>query len=177
MGAVRAGPGHLPTRLSEDLRNILEHADGKGVTIGKVVEILRGRGLDVLVIVLALPFCTPIPLPGLSTPFGLVLMFFAEYFIFTHSGPYHAAIVETVPVNMRSMAFALTIFIIHAFGDAVSPFLLGVVSDARGLSVAIFLSMLYLVLGGVTSILAGEAYEKDFHGGTRKPEYDYPAEA
>ena len=40
------------------------------------MEILRGRGLDVLVIVLALPFCTPIPLPGLSTPFGLVLMFF-----------------------------------------------------------------------------------------------------
>ncbi len=76
VGAVRAGPGHLPTRLSEDLQNILEHADGKGVTIGRVVEILRGRGLDVLVIVLALPFCTPIPLPGLSTPFGLVLMFF-----------------------------------------------------------------------------------------------------
>ena len=125
----------------------------------------------------------------LSVPFGaaailagslntcLVLMFFAEYFIFTHSGPYHAAIVETVPVNMRSMAFALTIFIIHAFGDAVSPFLVGLVSDAAGLSVAIFLAMLYLVFGGVTSILAGEAYEKDFHGKIRKPEYDYPAEA
>jgi len=73
--AVRAGPGRLPTRLSEDLQHILDHADGEGVTIGKVVEILRGRGLDVLVILLALPFCTPIPLPGLSTPFGLVLMF------------------------------------------------------------------------------------------------------
>jgi len=76
VGAVKAGPGHLPTRLSEDLQHILEHADGEGVTIRRVVEILRGRGLDVLVIVLALPFCTPIPLPGLSTPFGLVLMFF-----------------------------------------------------------------------------------------------------
>jgi hypothetical protein len=75
VGAVRAGLGHLPTRLSEDLQHILEHADGKGVTIGKAMEILRGRGLDVLVILLALPFCTPIPLPGISTPFGLVLMF------------------------------------------------------------------------------------------------------
>lgn len=72
---MRAGLGHLPTRLSEDLQHILEHADGKGVTIGKAMEILRGRGLDVLVILLALPFCTPIPLPGISTPFGLVLMF------------------------------------------------------------------------------------------------------
>lgn len=68
--------GRRPTRLSEDLRFILRQADGKGVTVGKIIEILHGRGLDVLVILLALPFCTPIPLPGLSTPFGLILMFF-----------------------------------------------------------------------------------------------------
>jgi MFS family permease len=111
----------------------------------------------------------------LSVPFGvgavlagslnacLVLMFFAEFFIFAYSGPYHAAIVETMPVTMRSMAFALDIFIIHVLGDAVSPFLLGVVSDAAGLPVAMFIAMLYLLCGGVTSILAGEAYKKDFH--------------
>ncbi|OGR41893.1 MAG: hypothetical protein A2X35_11325 [Elusimicrobia bacterium GWA2_61_42] len=111
----------------------------------------------------------------LSVPFGagailandlntcLALMFFAEFFIFAYSGPYHAAIVETVPVTMRSMAFALDIFIIHALGDAASPFLLGVVSDSAGLPAAIFLAMIYLLLGGFTSILAGEAYKKDFH--------------
>jgi len=93
----------------------------------------------------------------------LVLIFFAEFFIFAYSGPYHAAVVETVPVTMRSMAFALDIFIIHAFGDAVSPFLLGLVSDAAGLPVAIFIAMLYLAFGGVTSILAGESYERDFN--------------
>lgn len=65
-----------PTRLSEDLRFILKKADGKGMTIGEIIEILHGRGLDVLIILLTLPFCTPIPLPGLSTPFGLILMFF-----------------------------------------------------------------------------------------------------
>jgi len=75
VGAVSAGPGHLPTRLSEDLQHILAQADGEGVTVGKVMEILRGRGFDVLVILLAAPFGTPIPLPGLSTPFGVVLMF------------------------------------------------------------------------------------------------------
>ena len=111
----------------------------------------------------------------LSIPFGvsaiftddlntcLAMIFFAEFFIFAYSGPYHAAIVETVPVTMRSMAFALDIFIIHALGDAVSPFLLGVVSDSAGLPVAIFIAMIYLLAGGVISILAGEAYKKDFH--------------
>jgi len=111
----------------------------------------------------------------LSIPFGvgavladslnlcLGMMFFAEFFIFAYSGPYHAAIVEVVPVTMRSMAFALDIFIIHALGDAISPFLLGVISDSAGLPFALFLAMIYLLLGGFISIAAGEAYKKDFH--------------
>lgn len=119
----------------------------------------------------------------LSVPFGvsavtagslnicLAMMFFAEFFIFAYSGPYHAAIVEVVPVTMRSMAFAFDIFLIHALGDAVSPYLLGVVSDSSGLPVAMFLAMIYLLFGGVTSIMAGEAYKKDFHGKPRGPDY------
>jgi predicted MFS family arabinose efflux permease len=111
----------------------------------------------------------------LSIPFGvgaimadslnlcLALMFCAEFFIFAYSGPYHAAIVEVVPVTMRSMAFAVDIFIIHALGDAISPFLLGVVSDGAGLPFAMFLAMIYLLAGGFISIAAGEAYKKDFH--------------
>ena len=66
---------HPPTRLSEDLKRILDHAGGKPITLQKIIEILHGRGLDLLVLLLALPFCTPIPLLGLSTPFGMVLMF------------------------------------------------------------------------------------------------------
>ncbi len=73
---MTAGQRHPPTRLSEDLRRILEQAGGDGITVGKIIEILHGRGFDVLIIILTLPFCTPIPLPGLSTPFGLILMFF-----------------------------------------------------------------------------------------------------
>ena len=110
----------------------------------------------------------------LSVPFGLAALlagtlnaslafiFLAEFFIFAYSGPYHAAIVETVPATMRSMAFAVDIFIIHALGDAVSPFLLGAVSDRAGLPAAMAISMLYLLLGGATSILAGETYKKEF---------------
>jgi hypothetical protein len=67
---------HRPTTLSDDLRMILDHAAGKAISLGEIVGVLRGRGFDVLVIILALPFCQPIPLPGLSTPFGLALMFF-----------------------------------------------------------------------------------------------------
>jgi hypothetical protein len=65
-----------PPRLSDDLLLILKHAAGKAVTLQEVIEILRGRGFNIVVLLLALPFCTPIPLVGLSTPFGFALMVF-----------------------------------------------------------------------------------------------------
>lgn len=74
--AVTPETDQRPTRLSDDLRAILDRAAGQGLSLRQIVETLRGRGFDVLVIILVLPFCQPIPLPGLSTPFGLALMFF-----------------------------------------------------------------------------------------------------
>ena len=67
---------HEPTTLSDDLRGLLDHARGRALALGEIVEVLRGRGMDVLVVLLVLPFCQPIPLPGLSTPFGIALMVF-----------------------------------------------------------------------------------------------------
>ncbi|HBA59381.1 MAG TPA: MFS transporter [Elusimicrobia bacterium] len=140
-------------------------------TGGWVADWLRKRTRRAYFIVGYMSFFLSIPFGvgavlASSLNMALVMMFFAEFFIFAYSGPYHAAIVETVPVTMRSMAFALDIFIIHALGDAISPFLLGVVSDAAGLHLAIFLAMLYLFFGGLTSILAGEAYKRDFNLGS-----------
>jgi hypothetical protein len=68
------GADHRPTKLSDDLRSILDRAGGKALSLRQIVDILHGRGIDVVIIILVLPFCQPIPLPGLSTPFGLALM-------------------------------------------------------------------------------------------------------
>jgi len=65
-----------PTRLSDDLEQIRKQANGQSITLAEIIQILRGRGFDVLMVLLALPFCTPIPLPGLSVPFGIVLTLF-----------------------------------------------------------------------------------------------------
>lgn len=64
-----------PTRLSEDLKHIIDNAGGKSITLQRIIEVLHGRGLNILVFLLALPFCVPIPLPGFSTLFGAALMF------------------------------------------------------------------------------------------------------
>jgi hypothetical protein len=71
---VTPGADHRPTKLSDDLRTILDRAGGQALSLRQIVDILHGRGIDVVIIILVLPFCQPIPLPGLSTPFGLALM-------------------------------------------------------------------------------------------------------
>ncbi|MHB1155416.1 MAG: exopolysaccharide biosynthesis protein [Phycisphaerales bacterium] len=62
-----------PLRLSEELARLIPMLAERSVTLRQVIDVLRGRAYTLLLILLALPFCTPIPLPGLSTPFGLVI--------------------------------------------------------------------------------------------------------
>lgn len=64
---------HGPRRLSEEIAALMEAFAERSVTLREVMDILRGRAYTLLLILIALPFCTPIPLPGLSTPFGLVV--------------------------------------------------------------------------------------------------------
>lgn len=62
-----------PRKLSDDLGLILREFEVENVTLREVMAVMHGRGYVLLVMMLALPFSTPIPLPGLSTPFGLVI--------------------------------------------------------------------------------------------------------
>jgi len=66
-----------PRKLSEELANLRMHAGERAVTMREVLYTLRGRGYLLLVLLLALPFITPIPLPGLSVPFGLAIALIA----------------------------------------------------------------------------------------------------
>ena len=45
----------------------------KSLSILEILEILSGKGRPIILILLALPFCQPIQLPGLSTPFGIMI--------------------------------------------------------------------------------------------------------
>jgi hypothetical protein len=64
-----------PRRLSEELQRLIEAFAERSVRLREVLEVMHGRGYTMLLILLAFPFCTPIPLPGFSMPFGLVIAF------------------------------------------------------------------------------------------------------
>lgn len=61
--------------LKEALENLLKNADGKPVKLAVVMQSLAGRGYPALLVLIGLPFCFPLQIPGFSTPFGLFLAF------------------------------------------------------------------------------------------------------
>jgi hypothetical protein len=61
------------TPLTDDLRALLEQADGRPTTLQALLDALEERGTSALIVLIAAPFVLPVPLPGLSLPFGLAL--------------------------------------------------------------------------------------------------------
>ena len=74
-GAAPEGGAPPPRRLSEELADLHRCFAERPVTLREVIQTLRGRAYTLLLVVFALPFITPLPLPGLSTPFGLAIGF------------------------------------------------------------------------------------------------------
>jgi MFS family permease len=74
-------------------------------------------GFPMLLLILITPF-----------PFAWVLIFVAEFCLFMNTGPTNTILANVTHPAMRATAYALTIFIIHALGDAISPPLIGWIS-------------------------------------------------
>ena len=72
--AIVVEPPPQARRLSADLEELLRAANGRSLTLGQLEEILQGRGFALFILLLALPFLCPVPLPGLSIVFGIVIM-------------------------------------------------------------------------------------------------------
>ena len=77
VAAPKRRPIRLPRRLSVELADLRLRFAERPVKLREVIYTLRGRAYTLLLILLALPFLTPLPLPGLSTPFGLAIGFIA----------------------------------------------------------------------------------------------------
>lgn len=85
---------------------------------------------------------------GLSVLFAVPLSFFALiavntllamtllgasiFLLFLCTGPVNTLILETVPINLRASAMAISIFMIHLFGDMGSPEIVGRMADHMG---------------------------------------------
>ena len=71
--SVEADLAPQALRLSEELESLLEIAPGQPIRLRTIVEHLQFRGLPTLIVLLCVPFLFPLPLPGLSIPFGAAI--------------------------------------------------------------------------------------------------------
>jgi len=102
----------------------------------------------------------PLLVGVLYTPFpyawGLIAL--TIFFMFMNTGPSNATIANVVGPELRMTAYAVSIFLIHALGDAISPPVIGAITDVtkgdmnKGflvVSVAMLFSGLVWTWGGI----------------------------
>jgi MFS family permease len=82
-------------------------------------------------------------------PYAWGLIFCSVFFLFFNTGPSNTALANVAPPAIRSLAFALNIFVIHALGDAISPPLIGWIGGRWGMNTAFLLVGAVMVLAGV----------------------------
>lgn len=117
--------------------------------------VVSGAGL-----LLGMPIAAGAMLAPTSTS-SIVLLFFAELFLFLNMGPLNAVIVSVSQQRLRSMAFAANIFVIHALGDAISPAIIGAMSDRMGLKPALVWTCLALGVAGAFCYWGTRHYDRD----------------
>jgi MFS family permease len=83
---------------------------------------------------------------------AMTLLAISMFLLFLCTGPVNTLIIETVPLNLRASAMALSIFMIHLFGDMWSPEIVGRLADAWDGNLrkaVLILPVMLLVSGGL----------------------------
>jgi sugar phosphate permease len=102
--------------------------------------------LSAIATLVAAPFVWMALTTGSHTMY-LVCMVCAQLLLFLSTGPINAAILNLVSAGERATAIALGVFAIHLFGDALSPPLIGALSDHFSLAQAVKIVPIAVVIG------------------------------
>ena len=108
---------------------------------------------------------------GSAPPLYWTATFLALFFLFFNTGPLNAAICNVVPANIRASAIAVNVLVIHLLGDALSPWLIGRVSDASDLGTGIVLNCGAIALAGAILVAGAGVLRRDMEaiGAGRSP--------
>jgi hypothetical protein len=95
-----------------------------------------------------------VALTAADSSVALPAMFMAEFFLFLNTGPLNAMVLGCVGPGIRATAMAVNIFFIHALGDAISPAIIGVLSDRMGLASAVLIAPAMMLASGLILVYA-----------------------
>ena len=71
---VNPAPSPVSPRFSQELRGLVQQFADRPARLSEILAATQGRGFYLLLLLIGLPFLTPIPLPGFSLPFGLIVL-------------------------------------------------------------------------------------------------------
>lgn len=134
--------------LTDELRKLLVREDSaESVTLGEVFGRIGDRGFGLLLLVLSLPSALPVPAPGYSTPFGILLFILALQMVSGRRTPWLPARAAGMRLKGRFVEVMLS-FLEKFFGKVeflIKPRLRWVGSRG-GL---VFLGLLVLIMAGL----------------------------
>jgi MFS family permease len=107
-------------------------------------------GFPVAVAMLYVPF-----------PWAWGVIFLACFCLFFNTGPANTILANVTHPSIRAGAFALNIFVIHAFGDAVSPLLIGLIADKSDMTTAFLFVAFMILLSGVLWLWGAKYLQRD----------------
>ena len=105
----------------------------------------------------------PLVLLILVTPFpwAWVFVFLACFCLFFNTGPTNTILANVTHPAVRASAFALNIFVIHALGDAISPWIIGEIAGRSSFAVAFAVVSIFILVGGLFWLWGARYLERD----------------
>jgi MFS transporter, Spinster family, sphingosine-1-phosphate transporter len=111
-------------------------------------------------LVASLPFAAAgvlAPAPAMFWP----AMFVALTLLFLNTGPLNAAMANVLPAHLRGWGFAIYTTAIHVFGDAASPYAIGLASDRLGLEAPVLVTAVLPIVAGLVLLMGRRALTRD----------------
>jgi MFS family permease len=98
-----------------------------------------------------------------SFPLAWIFVFLTVFCLFFNTGPTNTILANVTHPAVRASAFAFNIFIIHLFGDALSPPLIGYIAGHSpfGLKLGFLVVSLLMLVGGVIWIRGARYLDRD----------------
>jgi len=103
-------------------------------------------------------------LPAVLAPSPVIFWpatFITLLLLFMNIGPLNAAMANVLPADLRARGFAVTTGVMHLLGDAASPWLIGVASDAVGLTLPVLVTGSLLVVAGIVLLIERASLVRD----------------
>lgn len=105
----------------------------------------------------------PLFLLILYTPFPLawVFLFLACFCLFFNTGPTNTILANVTHPAIRASAFAANIFVIHALGDAISPWIIGAIASHSSLHDGFIVVAFLVLVSGLLWLWGARYLERD----------------